>query len=80
MKYLVTIQSLMDDVPIRLCNSLDDARACAAETDWEIPEEIARRLHLPDISTQQMVSIVVFGDDGKPLNRIVVKEKKSVAG
>jgi hypothetical protein len=71
--YLVVLSHTMDDLPIRLCKTREEAEGIAAGLDGEVPEPIAETF-MTDASTPCCVKIVEFNDAGEVTEVSVVKD------
>jgi hypothetical protein len=69
--YLVLLSRSMDDLPVRLCATYDEAKACADQLTWDVTRELFDALKR-DASTPCVISIVRFMD-GKPRSNQVVR-------
>ena len=69
MKYLVMVRHCMDDIPIHLCDSREEAlvRAGAIDPD-NLEHPTTPEYWESDASTPMFVAIVTFGDDGIPVS------------
>lgn len=65
-QYLVLLRHTMDDIPVRLCDTLAEAAAVARATDW-MPTDSSAAL-FPQCSTPVGIDIVEFDDCGAPIS------------
>ena len=71
--FLVLLQHEMDDVPIGLYATEDEAMTAAKEASWQPEKRIAFALDLPDMSTPTCLSVVWFVA-GVPVGRNIVRD------
>ena len=71
-QYLVSLCHSMDDVPLRLFEDRDRAFEHAAAIGWDVPEDLIKRLELPDCSTPCVITVTTF-QDGVPVSRVIVR-------
>lgn len=72
-QYLVVLSHGMDDVPIEMFSNYEAALEHAKSIPWEVPEVIAQRLELPEMTTPCCIFIWCFVD-GKPKSRVLVRD------
>ncbi len=70
--YLVNLCHSMDDIPMRMFADVDAAFEYAKLIDWEVPDEMYKRLELPACSTPVCVTVTTFCN-GVPMSRVVVR-------
>ena len=63
--YLVMLCHSMDDIPVALCESKEEAEAIASERGWDLTED-ERRIFGIDCDSPAVIKIVQFVD-GKPI-------------
>lgn len=74
--YLVNLSHAMDDVPMRLCDSVEEAFAVAKALSWDVPAEMLQRLELPECSTPCCITVTTF-QGGVPISRVIVRDYDS---
>lgn len=68
MKYLVIVRHTMDDIPIHLCDTKEEALVRAGAIDPDNPEHPTTPEYWgTDASTPMFVGIVTFDDTGKAI-------------
>lgn len=62
--YLVMLRYAMDDFPIRLVATQDEAIQIATEISWDVPENVGRVLSI-DASIPSSICVYQFDGDGE---------------
>ena len=70
--YLVNLCHSMDDIPMRLFEDVNEAFEYAKLVDWDVPDELYKRLELPACLTPVCVTVTTFLR-GVPVSRVVVR-------
>lgn len=74
--YLLNLCHAMDDVPMAIFDTLEDAMAAAVIMSWDVPAGLTQRLELPECSTPCCITVTTF-HNGKPISRVVVRDYDS---
>ena len=74
--YLVSLCHAMDDVPMRICRSVEEAFSVAKALSWDVPAEMLQRLELPECSTPCCITVTTF-QGGVPISRVIVRDYDS---
>jgi hypothetical protein len=70
--YLVNLCHSMDDIPMRICADVEEAFEYAKSIQWDVPDDLYKRLELPACSTPVCVTVTTFLR-GTPVSRVVVR-------
>lgn len=70
--YLVLLRHTIDDLPVRLCATRDEAVAAASALSWE-PDDRVRETFSTDCSTPCAIAIVEFDEQGRPASLDTVR-------
>lgn len=70
--YLVVLQHSMDDIPLGLYDTKDEAIAKASRSSWYPSSQLQERLNLSDCTTPYLMSIVTF-KNGQPISREIIR-------
>lgn len=70
--YLVVLRHTMDDLPVRLCKTREEAELAASRLAWE-PNAAERNVFHTDCSTPTSIAIVAYDGHGLPRTMDVVR-------
>lgn len=72
--YVVMLRYIMDDFPVRLCATLEEAESIAENLDWKLSGEL-RRIFQTDASLPHSITIVHFVN-GMPISDNLVRAQE----